>query len=382
MEAQIKTNQRIRFLDIFRGFAILGTLGTNIWIFANLGDISFLFFHGVTPWWGSIDDLLRSIVLFLVNGKFLGMLTIMFGIGLEIKYQQALRKGYPWPRLYLWTASILLLEGVLHFMLVMEYDILMSYAITAMIVSFIVKKGDRAIKKGMIFFGGVHALLLLLLFSALAWINAPQSGANVNLFEGTAEVIALYQNGTWVEQIQYRLANFWELRSEAIFVLPLNVFLFLTGVRLMRSGAFSDTEQGRRIRTKMMRLGLMLGIPLNLLIFIPGGLFDLPVRYFFAPILALGYMGLLAKLVEKRQELRLWTGLECVGKMALSCYVLQNIACSFLFYGWGLGLGGKLHALWIILLWLGLSILQLCFAALWLRKFKHGPMETVRKILA
>lgn len=28
---------RIRLLDILRGFAILGTLGTNIWIFAHAG---------------------------------------------------------------------------------------------------------------------------------------------------------------------------------------------------------------------------------------------------------------------------------------------------------------------------------------------------------
>jgi hypothetical protein len=35
-----KTNQ-IRLLDIFRGFAILGILGINIWIFAYLGDLNY-----------------------------------------------------------------------------------------------------------------------------------------------------------------------------------------------------------------------------------------------------------------------------------------------------------------------------------------------------
>jgi len=31
---------RIRLLDILRGFAILGTLGTNIWIFSHSGDLN------------------------------------------------------------------------------------------------------------------------------------------------------------------------------------------------------------------------------------------------------------------------------------------------------------------------------------------------------
>ena len=84
---------------------------------------------------------LRMIVLFLVNGKLLGLLTIMFGVGLELKYQQAIRKGNTWPGVYIWTVIFLFVEGFIHFTLVMEYDILMSYAVTAMIVAFIVKAG-------------------------------------------------------------------------------------------------------------------------------------------------------------------------------------------------------------------------------------------------
>ncbi|WP_409193364.1 DUF418 domain-containing protein, partial [Clostridium perfringens] len=129
---------RIRLLDILRGFAILGTLGTNIWIFAHAGDLSYITTFDHSGWWGA-NDLLRMIVLFLVNGKLLGLLTIMFGVGLEMKYRQAKRKGKPWPGVYLWAVMFLVLEGLLHFILVMEYDILMSYGITALISSFIVK---------------------------------------------------------------------------------------------------------------------------------------------------------------------------------------------------------------------------------------------------
>ena len=46
-----------------------------------------------------------------------------------------------------WRVSVdyrlLGLEGLLHYTLVMEYDILMSYAVTAFIVAFIVRLGDK-----------------------------------------------------------------------------------------------------------------------------------------------------------------------------------------------------------------------------------------------
>lgn len=374
-----RLSKRIRLLDILRGFAILGTLGTNVWIFANLGDISYVFTYAHATWWSSVDDFLRLTVLFLVNGKLLGLLTVMFGVGLELKYRQSLRKGTAWPGVYLWTSFILLVEGLLHFTLVFEYDILMSYAVTAIIVSFIVKRGDKGINRAMKIIGGCHAAIILLIL--LVSVYSSFSGANISLGD-MDDVVLLYQDGTWAEQIQYRLANFWLLRSEAIFVIPMNIFLFLTGVRLMRVGAFSPDEKGRRIRSKMLRIGLGLGIPLNLLTFVPGGMFDFPIRYLFAPLLSVGYIALIAKIVERKENFWLWSCLEAIGKMALSCYVMQNIVSSVIFYGWGFGLGGKIGSLSTIAIWLLISLLQIGFAVVWLRRFKLGPMESARKYLS
>ena len=109
----------------------------------------------------------------------------------------------------------------------------------------------------------------------------------------------------------------------------------------MRNGVFSQDANGLQTRKKLFSIGLYIGVPLNLLIFIPGGAFDLPVRYLFAPILSLGYIGILGKLIQYKKGDWLWKRFDQVGKMSLSCYVLQNMMASFIFYGWGLGLGGK-----------------------------------------
>ncbi len=363
--------ERMPLVDILRGFAVLGTLGTNIWIFAYLGNLSYITTSAYAGWW-SLNDFVRMLVLFLVNGKLLGLLTIMFGVGLELKYQQSIRKGNAWPGVYIWTVLFLFVEGLIHFTLVMEYDILMSYAVTAIIVAFIIKAGDKAINRTLYLVGGFHALfILLVLLTALL-------GANVSLPSNDA-IVSIYQNGTWFEQVLNRITNFWFFRTEAIFIIPMNIFLFLLGVKFMRNGVFAQDENGRQARKKLLSIGLYFGVPLNLLIFIPGGAFDLPVRYLFAPIMALGYIGIFGKMIEYKKGDWLWMRLGHVGKMALSIYVLQNIMASFIFYGWGLGLGGKLNSMEVIAIWVSLSILQLFIAQYWIKHFHVGPMEWIRK---
>ncbi|WP_235918022.1 hypothetical protein [Paenibacillus lutrae] len=104
------------------------------------------------------------------------------------------------------------------------------------------------------------------------------------------QFIEISRSGSWLEQIRYRYDSFWANRLESIMIIPMNIFLFLTGVRLIRSGALAPDEKGKAIRGTMLRWGLGLGLPLNLLIFVPGSLFAIPVRYVFAPVLSLGYM--------------------------------------------------------------------------------------------
>ncbi|MGF7047360.1 uncharacterized protein J2T13_001865 [Paenibacillus sp. DS2015] len=371
-----RDSSRIRLLDILRGFAVLGTLGTNIWIMAHLGDLNYIFSFNQHAWRGSFQDCVRSFVLFIVNGKLLGLLTIMFGVGLEMKYQQTLQRGIAWPGVYIWTSIILMVEGFIHFTLVMEYDILMSYGVTAIIVAFIIKGGDPLMRRVMKIVGGLHGVMMLLVLVLGIYLGL--TGANISLGDMN-ETVLLYRDGSWIQQVQERLTNFVMLRFEAIFVIPMNIFLFLLGIRLMRSGTFAADENGRKKRKKLLQFGLYIGIPLNLLIFVPGGYFDFPVRYLFAPILSLGYIALIAKLVETFQKLWLWDRLEHIGKMSLSCYVMQNVIATVIFYGWGFGLGGKVDSVTIVFIWLVISYFQVLFASLWLKRFKYGPMESVRR---
>ncbi len=368
-------SKRIELLDVLRGFAILGTLGTNIWLFANAGNIGAFF--GSTTYQSQLEETLQKATLFFSNGKFLGMLTILFGVGLELQYQSAKKRGQLFLPAYLWRSSLLFLDGLLHFALVIEFDILMGYALTAMLVAFIVTKGEKVIKNTMLVAGGFHILMVFAVTAVL--ILTPRSELERALGD-FGEISQIYLNGSYFDGIVYRLENFSSLRIEPIFVIPMGITLFLFGVRLMRLGAFS--EQGSSITDQMMRWGLGLGVPLNLLALEPSLGLDLAARYLFAPLQATGYIGLIAYALRHGWFNNLALSIARVGRMALSNYMLQGVLASILFYGWGFGLARNPNAYIAIAAWVSISLALVLFSSFWLQRFSQGPFETVWKILS
>ncbi|MFA1822637.1 DUF418 domain-containing protein [Virgibacillus oceani] len=100
-------------------------------------------------------------------------------------------------------------------------------------------------------------------------------------------------------------------------------------------------------------------------------------RYLFAPVSSLGYIGFFSYLLGKFSNSFTINALEKVGKVALSCYILQNILASILFYGWGFGLGFQSNTWIIIAAWLLISMLLIAFSFSWLSFFKQGPFEYI-----
>jgi uncharacterized protein len=371
-------SSRIALLDVLRGFAILGTLGTNIWLFANAGNVGALF--GLSSnYQSNLETWLQQATLFFANGKFLGMLTILFGVGLELQYQSAKKRGRKFLPAYLWRTTLLFLDGLLHFVLVIEFDILMGYAATAMIVGYIITKGERAMHRAMIVAGTIHLVMVTVV--TLALISTPKTEL-ARMLGDLEEISKVYLNGSYWDGIVYRVSHFWTLRVEPIFVIPLGITLFLFGVRLMRAGVFSDTPEGSRITDQMMRWGLGLGVPLNLLALVPEFGLDFAARYVFAPIQAMGYIGLIAVALRRGWLTRIASSVALVGRMALSNYMLQGVLASILFYGWGFGLARQPNAYLALIAWSGISVLLIVFSSLWLRRFAQGPFETVWKVLS
>lgn len=361
--------RRIGALDVLRGVAILGTLGTNIWIFTDPGGI--IGFLARAP--GTAELVLQ----FLTNGKFLGLLSLLFGVGMELQYQSAARRGARWPGWYLWRAGLLLIEGALHFVLVFEGDVLMAYALTSVVVAYLIGRSDRAVRAVMVVVAVVQ-MTLLSLGTLVILIATGTQDDDAAVFGDPA----VYSAGGYLDQVLARLDHALLYRLELVIIVPSSVVLFLLGSRLLRAGVFEDSPSGRRLRTRLTVAGLGVAAPLNLATGLAGPGWVLLDRYLLPPFVALGLLGLITTLLlgARGAPGRCRRGLAAVGRTALSCYVFQNVAASALCYGWGLGLAlrwADYRPWWVIGAWLGICLTFTWLATWWLRFFDRGPLELV-----
>jgi uncharacterized protein len=67
--------------------------------------------------------------------------------------------------------------------------------------------------------------------------------------------------------------------------------------------------------------------------------------------------------------------------MAFTNYLMDTIVCTFLFYGWGLGLFGKVSRVQQFEIVLVIWAAQLIVSPLWLARFQFGPFEWIWRSL-
>ncbi|SDH28838.1 uncharacterized protein SAMN05444695_101677 [Rhodococcus triatomae] len=364
------TPPRYAALDVLRGLAILGTLGTNVWIFTNVeGLVGYINGTGrATGGWAPVQDVLQQIA----QGKFLGLLTLMFGIGLAVQHRSAARRGQRWPGAYPWRAGLLMLDGVLHYFLFTEFDVLMGYALTGLIVAFVLSTGIRAQKIWIGVAAAIHAAMLAVVVAALAVL--PPAADEAHPLSPNP-----YAEGSFWDLVVFRAENLLVFRLEIVFILPLSIALFLVGARLFSSGILDPGRDA--LRRKLMIAGFGVALPLDFVVGLTGGDAGLMLgRYGTAPVVALALLAAVAhRYADGRAPGVLGRAMVPVGRTALSCYVLQNVLCSIVCYGWGFGLAARLTGETLVpatvALFVAVSATLIVGSSLWLRRFERGPLE-------
>ncbi|MGZ9827240.1 DUF418 domain-containing protein [Tsukamurella ocularis] len=365
--ATTPTTRRIASLDVARGLAILGTFGTNVWIFTEpRGMLGYLDTVGA-------ESLPIRVLQTLAQGKFLGLLSLMFGVGLAIQQASAARHDRPWPGRYWRRALVLFLDGLVHFLLVAEFDVLMGYALVSFVVSAMLILRPRVRVR---WAAGCAALHLAVV--ALVSVGMTMERSGVGAGPATARANP-YADGSFGDLVLFRVDHALLFRAETLFMIPLTIAMFLTGAALFQGGLFAP--DGAALRRRLLWIGGV-AAPVDLAIGIAGaplGLAGPAVfvgRYAVAPLVALGLLALVAEFYQRRA---VGGALSNVGKTALSCYVLQNVLASVLCYGWGLGLAaryGAEHRLaFTVAVYVAVMACLLAVSALWTRRFPRGPIE-------
>jgi uncharacterized protein len=159
--------------------------------------------------------------------------------------------------------------------------------------------------------------------------------------------------------------------------------MMLFGIGLLKLGIFSASRSVRDYRI-LATLGFGIGLPLaavsvrNDLVsgFDPATTALSTVGLALARVpVALGHVAVVM-LIWKAGALRWLTSrLAAVGQMAFSCYILQSLICTTIFYGYGFGLFGRLQRYQLYYVVLGVWVVQFIASPIWLRHFRFGPLE-------
>ena len=98
-------------------------------------------------------------------------------------------------------------------------------------------------------------------------------------------------------------------------------------------------------------------------------------------LLALGYGAAIIGIANLESGKRLLGWAAPLGRMAFTNYLAQSVIFGWIFYGYGLGLFGRLGVTSALAIGVAVYIGQVFFSAWWLRRYRYGPVEWLWRTL-
>ena len=353
----VRETARITSLDLVRGVAVLGILVMNAVSFRFGSAAYFNLSAGGSA--GGLDLVAGVLGEVLVDQKFMGMFSLLFGAGMVLFMDRAAARGAGAAALNLWRNALLLAIGAVH-MALWEGDVLVAYALASVV-------------------------LLALRRLPNWWLV----GIGAGVF-GLSAVVGLMAQGV-VNASAVSLAGVWEPGEtddeSAVALLTLAGFglralgAILMGAGLYRIGFMSGKLSAQAYR-RMAAVGLGVGLPLAALGVaatalggysrevafvgqIPNTLGTLPA--------ALGYISVIV-LWDARADSGLKRRLRAVGRMALTNYLAQT-ALGLLVLTYLLGGSDWASRSVVVVFVAAVWALQLWWSQAWLGRFLFGPAE-------
>ena len=366
---------RIVTIDALRGAALLGILLVNV---QNIMGP-----QRIKATWHGTDRALHFLITWLVEGKFISMFALLFGLGVALQISHAHERGRSPTPLLARRFAVLAVFGAVHGIAIWSGDILLSYAVTGAVLLLFRSSGVRSLRR--------WSLGLWLATSAVMLAAAAAIVALGGLGEADASgAIAAYRSGSYGAMVGQRLREVGSLMVLVVVVLPWTLALMLAGMVAVRSGIATDVAGHRpRLRRRAI-IGFACGLPLALIgavVAVTGGAtatereaYSLVIVHTGGPVLAVGYLSAGAVIFDRLARSAVTRRLAAVGRMALTNYLLQSILATAWYYTGGRYGTGSLTA--GVGLWLVVSALQLLWSPWWLDRFGQGPMEALWRRLS
>ncbi|MBD8067590.1 DUF418 domain-containing protein [Bacillus sp. PS06] len=370
----ISSTERIKVIDIIRGFAIFGIFLVNMPAF-NSPSV----YLQPEDWWSSALDLatLTFIDLF-AQANFYTLFSFLFGFGMVLFQERAVQKGYSYPSLVTRRLLILLFIGCIHAFLIWHGDILISYAIIGALYLVFHKTKPTSLL--------VVSLLLIfvptfLFFGLLMLVYLVEPTSLIPTYSShlVEETTKIYSSGSFIEITMQRIQDWYYVNNlgNGLFLVFALLPMFLLGAYIAKKKWFAQVESHLLVIRRLLYISLVIAIPMKLLPYYTEK--NIATDYvqdaIGGPAMALVYATTIVLLTRKKLWQSIFSPFGYVGRLPLSNYLFQSVMCTLIFYHYGLGFYGKVSPFFGVILTVVIFIVQLGISKWWLSRYQFGPVE-------
>jgi uncharacterized protein len=373
--------ERFEFVDALRGFALLGVFAANLLIVSGItymsdGQKAALFAS-------QLDRVLYWLERFLIENKFIGLFSMLFGTSFWLFLSRAAARGARGTVMFYRRIFWLFVIGLAHGYLLWCFDVLRFYALWAVLLPLFVGMPARRV----LAFAVAASILIPAFVSGLNAVANPEMPAS----DIDAVTLAAFSTGTYQDVLRANWRYDWYL-TLAISQIGYQVAVFgrlLLGLYVARTIDLGNLARHRRLLRGMLLIGAIAGAAGSLVFAsdllsgsrVPALAF---VRRLVVETGTLGFTlayasGLALLFLGGGARQRIVTALAPAGRMALTLYLLQTVAGIWIFYGFARGPAAMGHAppSALLVLVLGGFAVQVLAAHMWFARFRFGPAEWV-----
>ena len=351
------TTERSLSLDALRGIALFGVLLVNLVTIFRVSLFA-MFVPDALPPGTALDHAVHSFVEVALEFKAFSLFSFLFGVGLAAQQERA---GAAFVPRMVRRLGLLLVIGLVHLFLVWNGDILTLYAVLGIIAVPLLAWRTPVL---------VAVAILCFVVQVLP-VPFPRPFDSTYALATHVELAnRIYPNGSFVQVLGFRIHEVGPIATLLVWVAPKTLGTFLLGAAAWREGALA-AGGARNLRWTFAALGLTV-LLVNALVTspLPG-----PVTTLGPTVQALGYAALVLLAFDRPVLARGLAIFAPLGRMAITSYLTQSVLLGAIFYGWGLGLFGKLGEARAFGLGVAIYVAQLAFSAWWLARFRFGPVE-------
>lgn len=360
----VDPSSRVSSIDALRGIALFGVLAINLETEFRVSIFQQFLPHASSQ---GLSRLIDGALDIFIDMKAFALFSLLFGVGLAIQFERL--EATQRTRLLVRRLLILLAFGVIHLFLIWNGDILAEYALAGLVVLPFLFGPTWLIGSACAMLFALFLLQPLLptifAFPGHAWLAAHVRIAN-----------EVYASGTFLEVLQFRIREVPAFLPLHSYVFPRTLGLFLLGALSWRMGLFDGSP--RVSRWLRPAAALLIGAGLVLTV-------ALAAHRTWGPagtiLLALGYAALVVSIEATKIGHRWLRWAQPLGRMAFTNYILQSVILGLVFYGYGLGLFGKLDSVAGLAIVLAVYVAQVVVSRLWLDRFRYGPIEWLWRTL-